>query len=188
MVTGSHIPFDLNGYKTYSSRGELLKEDEAPIVQQVRRGRNRLYAQLAAQSSFDELGFLKSGHEALPPERAEARAAYSERFTNFFKGRSLGGRRIMVYEHSAVGRDLLAEILEYFGAKVIKAGRSDVFVPIDTENIDASALAVIQDLVDEASMIHGSLDAVVSTDGDSDRPLILGVDGPMSKVRFLAAI
>jgi phosphomannomutase len=26
MVTGSHIPFDLNGYKTYSSRGELLKE------------------------------------------------------------------------------------------------------------------------------------------------------------------
>ena len=25
MVTGSHIPFDRNGYKTNSSRGELLK-------------------------------------------------------------------------------------------------------------------------------------------------------------------
>src|ERR1700678_2398412 len=28
MVTGSHIPFDRNGYKTNSSRGELLKEQE----------------------------------------------------------------------------------------------------------------------------------------------------------------
>ena len=31
MVTGSHIPFDRNGYKTNSARGELLKRDEAPI-------------------------------------------------------------------------------------------------------------------------------------------------------------
>ncbi len=34
----------------------------------------------------------------------------------------------------------------------------------------------------EAAAEHGSIDAVVSTDGDSDRPLILGVDA--GKVRF----
>lgn len=184
MVTGSHIPFDLNGYKTYSSRGELLKEQEAPINQQVRQVRERLYAQPAAESLFDEFGFLKSGHQALPPEHAEARAAYIERFTHFFKGESLAGKQVMVYQHSAVGRDLLAEILEHLGAKVVKAGRSDTFVPIDTENIDTSALAVIQDLVDKEVTIHGPLYAIVSTDGDSDRPLILGADQATSKVHF----
>src|ERR1700677_1284801 len=103
MVTGSHIPFDLNGYKTYSSRGELLKEQELPILEQVRQVRSRLYAQPAAESSFDELGFLRCGHHALPVEHTEARTAYIERFTHFFKGRSLSGQRIMVYQHSAVG-------------------------------------------------------------------------------------
>jgi phosphomannomutase len=185
MVTGSHIPFDLNGYKTYSSRGELLKEQEAPINQQVRQVRERLYAQPAAESLFDEFGFLKSGHQALPPEHAEARTAYIERFLHFFKGGSLGGKRVMVYQHSAVGRDLLAEILEHLGAEVVKAGRSDTFVPIDTENIEASALAVIQELIDKAIARHGPLYAVVSTDGDSDRPLILAADQASSKVHFL---
>jgi phosphomannomutase len=184
MVTGSHIPFDLNGYKTYSSRGELRKEQEAPINQQVRQVRERLYAQPAAESLFDELGFLRSGHHALPAEHAEARTAYIERFTHFFKGGSLGGKRVMVYQHSAVGRDLLAEILGHLGAEVVKAGRSDTFVSIDTENIDAPALAVIQELVDKAVATHGPLYAVVSTDGDSDRPLLLATEQANSKVHF----
>jgi phosphomannomutase len=37
MVTGSHIPFDRNGYKINTSKGELRKEQEAPIDAQVRR-------------------------------------------------------------------------------------------------------------------------------------------------------
>jgi hypothetical protein len=37
MVTGSHIPFVRNGYKTNTSKGELLKQQEAPIHEQVRR-------------------------------------------------------------------------------------------------------------------------------------------------------
>ena len=45
MVTGSHIPFDRNGYKTNSSKGELLKQQEAPINEQVRKVRQRLYDQ-----------------------------------------------------------------------------------------------------------------------------------------------
>jgi phosphomannomutase len=181
MVTGSHIPFDRNGYKTNSSRGELLKEQEAPINERVRQVRKRLYEQPWDQSQFDERGMLKSGHHALPAEHSEALEAYIARFTNFFAGSSLQGRRILVYQHSAVGRDLLVEILERLGAQVVKGGRSETFVPIDTENIDAPQLAVIQALADAAG---GPLHAVVSTDGDSDRPLVLGVDPATGQVHF----
>jgi phosphomannomutase len=183
MVTGSHIPFDRNGYKTNSSRGELLKEQEAPINERVRLVRKRLYEQPWDQSRFDQRGMLKSGHQALPKEQGEARAAYIDRFTGFFAGSSLKGWRILVYQHSAVGRDLLVEILEQLGAEVVKGGRSETFVPIDTENIDAPQLAVIQALADEAAG-GGPLDAVVSTDGDSDRPLVLGVDAKTGRVQF----
>ena len=183
MVTGSHIPFERNGYKTYSSRGELLKEEEAPINEGVRQIRQRLYEQPWEQSLFNQRGMLKCGHQDLPPEQGDARAAYIERFADFFKGSTLNGRRILVYQHSAVGRDLLVEILERLGAQVLKGGRSDTFVPIDTENIDTAQLAVIQELA-AAAASSGPLHAVVSIDGDSDRPLVLGVDPLTAQVHF----
>ncbi|MCS6902413.1 MAG: mannose-6-phosphate isomerase, class I, partial [Myxococcales bacterium] len=37
MVTGSHIPFDRNGIKFIRSSGEVLKEDENPILEAVGR-------------------------------------------------------------------------------------------------------------------------------------------------------
>jgi phosphomannomutase len=135
MVTGSHIPFDRNGYKTNSSKGELLKQQEAPINEHVLKVRQRLYEQHRYQSPFDARGFFKTGHQDLPAEQPEARDAWIGRFTSFFKGASLEGMRLMVYQHSAVGRDLLVEVLERLGAQVIAAGRSETFVPIDTENI-----------------------------------------------------
>jgi phosphomannomutase len=184
MVTGSHIPFDRNGYKTNSSRGELLKQQEAPINEQVRQVRKRLYEQPWEESLFDQRGMLKAGHQALPPELDEARAAYIARFVNFFAGSSLRGKRVLVYQHSAVGGDLLVNILERLGAQAIKGGRSDTFVPIDTENIDAAQLTVIQTLADEAATDGGPLHAVVSTDGDGDRPLILGVHPQTGEVQF----
>jgi phosphomannomutase len=180
MVTGSHIPFDRNGYKANTSQGELLKHHEGPIHERVRETRRRLYAQPAAESLFDERGMFRSGHQDLPEEQGEARAAWMERFTSFFAGLSLRGRRLLVYQHSAVGRDLLVEVLERLGAEVVAAGRSDTFVAIDTENIGAPQLATIQALANE----HGSFHAIVSTDGDSDRPLILGMDGGTGKVHF----
>jgi phosphomannomutase len=184
MITGSHIPFDRNGYKTNSSRGELRKEEEAPINDHVQRVRARLYSQPSQQSLFDRHGMLKVGHQTLPEEHGDARKAYIERFTDFFRGLSLGGKRLLVYQHSAVGRDLLEEILARLGARAIPAGRSDTFVPIDTENIDAAQLATIQGLADQAAAEHGPLYAVVSTDGDSDRPLVLGVNASTGKVKF----
>jgi phosphomannomutase len=184
MITGSHIPFDRNGYKTNTSRGELLKEHEGPIGEVVQRTRERLYAQPFAESPFDADGRLKTGHGELPAELSFAREAYIERYTTFFAGLSLKGKRLLVYQHSAVGRDLIVELLRAFGAEVVPAGRSDTFVPIDTENIDAAQLAILQTLTNAATEAHRPLFAVISMDGDSDRPLVLGLDAATSAVQF----
>ena len=184
MITGSHIPFDRNGYKTNSSKGELRKEQEAPINEQVLRERQRLYSEDRDESLFDDRGMLRTGHQELPAEIPDARAAWIARFTSFFKNASLRGKRILVDQQSAVGRDLLVEVLERLDAQVIAVGRSATFVPIDTENIGAAQLATIQALVSEATAKHGPIDAIVSTDGDSDRPLILGVDAATGKAHF----
>ncbi len=183
MVTGSHIPFDRNGYKLNTAVGELLKEHEAPINEAVRRERERLYNQSFETSLFDENGFFKSGAAALPEPDPEAGVAFFQRYLDFFGGSSLAGLRLLAYQHSAVGRDLLVQMLVALGAEVIPAGRSTDFVPIDTENIDSAQLAIIQGLVDAAHSSYGRIDGVLSTDGDSDRPLILGVDHA-NKVRF----
>ncbi|HEX5413909.1 MAG TPA: hypothetical protein VFZ27_18855, partial [Terriglobia bacterium] len=186
MITGSHIPFDRNGYKTNTARGELGKEDEEPINQAVQQVRERIYREPFAESPFDQQGLFKSGHGELPAECDEAWTAYIERYTRFFHGSSLDGTRLVVYQHSAVGRDILVEILERLGAEAIPSGRSDTFIPLDTENIDDGQLRIIQQLADEAIAGHGPIDAVVSTDGDSDRPLILGVDRETGRVQFFS--
>jgi phosphomannomutase len=177
MVTGSHIPFDRNGYKLNTSIGELLKEHEAPVNQSVSKVRERLYAQAFEQSPFNECGLFKSGHRDLPAAIPDARRAYIDRYLRFFEGRSLTGMRLLVYQHSAVGRDLLVDLLRELQADVIPAGRREDFVAIDTENIQAPQIAAIQALVDQ----HGPVDAVISADGDSDRPLLLLVTGGKAK-------
>lgn len=192
MITGSHIPFDRNGYKTNSAKGELLKSDEAPIGAYVEKVRQRLYAQSPGESLFNSHGLFKSGHQELPPEIPEGRESYLRRYTDFFAGRSLKGKRLVAFQHSAVGRDILVEVLRRFDAEVIPAGRSETFVPIDTENIDERQLGEIQALASQAWAEHGPIDAVVSIDGDSDRPLVFGVDPvanassdqPPCRVRF----
>lgn len=179
MVTGSHIPFDRNGYKLNTAHGELLKRHEIPIAGFVAQARRHLYEQPFTESLFDERGMFKAGPCELPPECGDARAAYFRRYVDFFRGSSLRGKRIAVYQHSAVARDLLVELLKAFDAEVIAIGRSETFVPIDTENMEASQLATIQALTDDI----GPVWAVISADGDSDRPLVLGVT-PGGVVRF----
>jgi phosphomannomutase len=184
MVTGSHIPFDRNGYKTNTSKGELLKQHEDPINEMVKEVRNRFYNQPFDDSFFQTDGLLKEGSKPLSKECNEAAQLYIERYVDFFGVNALSGLKLLAYQHSAVGRDMLVVILETLGAEVIVAGRSETFVPIDTENMDADQLAVIQALYDQAASVHGRFDAIVSTDGDSDRPLVLGVDPKTSKVQF----
>lgn len=173
MVTGSHIPFDRNGYKLNRSNGELLKEHEPPINREVGKVRERIYSESFASSPFNERGQFKSGHKELSDCKDSAVKAYIRRYQEFFRNSTLRGRKIIVYQHSAVGRDLLVQMLELFGAEVISVGRSDSFVPIDTENIDEEQRKHLQDLTAEIVAGSSFVDAIISTDGDSDRPLVL---------------
>jgi phosphomannomutase len=186
MITGSHIPFDRNGYKTNTSRGELLKIHEGPIQAVVERVRSKVYTGPIESSLFDENGRFKKGHAELSPESNAARDFYISRYTQFFRGESLSGMRVLFYQHSAVGRDLVVDILRKLGAEVIPVGRSDSFVPIDTENIDEAQLVILQNLTSTATAKVGMVHALLSTDGDSDRPLLLAVDFATSQLRFFS--
>lgn len=184
MITGSHIPFDRNGYKTNTSQGELLKEHEKPITELVNSIRERVLNESASESAFNEMGMLKAGHSELLPQQNHARKVYIQRYLDFFPANALDGMRVIAYQHSAVGRDILVEVLSGLGAEVFPAGRSEEFVPIDTENIDVVRLTAIQTMADEKIARHGHMDAVASTDGDSDRPLLLGIEPGSQRVRF----
>jgi len=117
MVTGSHIPFDRNGIKFYKPTGEISKEDEVQI----------------SQGSVPK---AISYSAPLPEPSNDAANLYMQRYQQFFDKNSLTGLRIGVYEHSSVARDLLKEALEYLGAEVIGLGRTEHFVPLDTEAIN----------------------------------------------------
>ena len=178
MVTGSHIPFDRNGIKFNKSVGEVLKADEASILTEVEHVRRSEYGKGRHETLFDESGMLKEGRRPkLPPPNEEARRMYLRRYLDVFPRNSLNGRRLLVYEHSAVGRDILAEILKDLGADVVAVGRSETFVPIDTENVTTEQLDRLDGMAKDA-LKRGRLDAVLTMDGDSDRPLVAGVAGP----------
>ena len=188
MVSGSHIPFDRNGIKLSKRDGEVLKSDEPGITHQVGRVREEEYGRTAESSAFTPSGMLKLAPELAPFDRS-AEERYVRRYLSCFAPRGLSRLRVLVYEHSAVGRDLLGRILGELGADVVTAGRAETFIPIDTENVTAELLARLEGLV--AANAEGQpFDAVVSTDGDSDRPLVAAVlpvagAGRRSRVRFL---
>lgn len=181
MVTGSHIPFDRNGVKFHTPRGEVLKAEEGPILAAVARVRARVYGEDPKRSAFDDDGRFRQV-PLRPPTTDEARQAYVRRYLDAFPPETLAGLRVALYEHSAVGRDVLAEILRGLGAEVLPVGRSEQFVAIDTEAISEARLAELQALAEQARA-HGPLDAILSTDGDSDRPLLCGFD-ERGRVRF----
>ena len=185
MVTGSHIPFDRNGIKFNMPGREVLKADEEPILRAVARVRCREYQRPSELSPFADDGMFKAGAApALPEVEPSALESYRRRYLDFFPERALAGLSIAVYQHSAVGRDLLCELLAELGAAVHPMGRSDTFVAIDTEAVNAARLRELQSLLDEATARFGNIDAIVSTDGDSDRPLLVGV-GASREVHFI---
>jgi phosphomannomutase len=174
MVSGSHIPFDRNGIKLNKSVGEVLKQDEPGITREVERVRLEEYCRTAASSAFDASGMLKRLPD-LPPLDRSAEEAYVRRYLTSFTRGALSGLRVLVYQHSAVGRDILPQILRELGAEVVTAGRSESFVPIDTENITDAQLDRLEEFAVAAEATGRPLHAIVSTDGDSDRPLVTAV-------------
>ncbi len=178
MVTGSHIPFDRNGIKFNMPGREVLKSDEPGILAAVARARAHEYSKAPEASAFDDAGMFRPGAAAeLPEVSTEARELYEQRYLGFFPSGALTGLRVAVYQHSAVGRELLVDVLGRLGASVHAVGKSEEFVAIDTEAIDAARLAELDRVHRQVLEEFGAVDAVVSTDGDSDRPMVLGVDG-----------
>ena len=162
MVTGSHIPADRNGIKYTKSQGEILKYDEAGIKRQIVEFHSGL---------FDDEGMLTVEISPLAPDK-EALNLYEARCLDFFPRNSLEGKRIGVYQHSAVGRELMVRILVGLGAEVTPLGYSESFVPVDTEAIRPKDVSAAEKWANEYQF-----DAIVSADGDGDRPLISDENG-----------
>lgn len=172
MVTGSHIPDDRNGIKFYRPSGEILKDDEPGIARQrVAPG----------QCEWNEAGALVNP-EPLHQVRDIARG-YISRYLDFFGSDALQGLRTGVYQHSSVGRDILCQVLAALGAEVMPLGRSDIFVPVDTEAVRAEDIALARQWAAEHQ-----LDAIAATDGDADRPLLADHTGEWLRGDVLGVI
>lgn len=153
MVTGSHIPFDRNGLKFYLPNGEITKADEAAILK-------------------ESVSFTLPHTLAVMPVCHNACKKYIDRYTTFFPQNALQGLRIGIYEHSSSGRDIYPQIFSALGADVICLGRSDEFVPVDTEAVTQEDAQLALDWLHRFK-----LNAVFSTDGDGDRPLLSDENG-----------
>jgi len=169
MVTGSHIPETHNGLKFYRRDGELRKEDEAPMWAHAER-------LLEAAAVEAREGILSETDPAIA-------RAYVARYLDTFGVDALAGLRVGVDQHSAVGRDLLVEILERLGANCFPYNRAETFVAVDTEALDVAQLELAREQIQT-----NELDAVVSTDGDGDRPLVLDETGTQINGDVLGAL
>lgn len=167
MITGSHIPADRNGIKFYRKDGEIDKADEHAI--------SRFAAEIDAKGAKDFANVVN--------EHKSVMSLFSQRYTGLVPNDTFKGRRIGVYEHSSVARDLLHEILQSFGAKTISLGRSDSFIPVDTEAVSEETAKAIKKWTPKYR-----LDAIVSTDGDADRPLLSDENGEVIKGDVLGFI
>jgi phosphomannomutase len=116
----------------------------------------------------------------LPEPRRDALELYRQRYVDAFGLGCLSGWRVGLYEHSSASRDVLRRILEDCGATVIAFGRSDAFVPLDTEALSPEDHALAR----QAVATH-DLHALVSTDGDGDRPMLADETGTWWRGDFL---
>lgn len=160
MVTGSHIPDDRNGIKFNRTDGEVLKPDELSIRAQS----------VVLPDLFDEAGMLKDTQPVEPD--LDVATAYVARYFDVFGPRALEGMKLGIYEHSAVGRDILGALVSALGGEAVSLGRSERFIPVDTEAVRPEDQKLARQWARELK-----LDAILSTDGDSDRPLLADETG-----------
>lgn len=149
MVTGSHIPFDRNGIKFNKPDGELLKEDEVDLKSEVIE---------------DENPNITNVNLVVDPAVKET---YINRYLEFFPKNFLTGKRIGVYGHSSVTREIFFDVLTKLGADVTKLGFTEDFVPIDTDAIREEDRVLYKQWEEDHDF-----DAIVSADGDGDRPMV----------------
>ncbi|MDR3000217.1 MAG: UTP--glucose-1-phosphate uridylyltransferase [Fibromonadaceae bacterium] len=166
MVTGSHIPDNRNGIKFCDYYGEITKDDEQSIrAQNVELPTSHLPL---ATSHYSNNAALKM---------------YKEYVLSLFPKNALQNMNIAFYQHSAVGRDIAVEILAELGANVKAVGRSEKFIPVDTEAIRKEDVDFAKDFFTVGATHRGCPSSgekffcMISTDGDSDRPLLSDENG-----------
>lgn len=152
MITGSHIPADRNGIKFYRPDGEIDKADEQAI------------SELARALDHEIIDLTPGSGETAD---IAAMQLYAARNRTILPQAALAGLKVGVYQHSTVARDELVDVVAAYGADVVALGHSDVFIPVDTEAVSPATIELMQGWTKE----YG-LDAVVSADGDGDRPLV----------------
>ncbi|HSA03648.1 MAG TPA: phosphomannomutase, partial [Candidatus Paceibacterota bacterium] len=193
MVTGSHIPFGLNGIKFNRPNGEILKSEEKPILEKVARVREEIAAGPRRDWFRPDGGFHPEGAPMLGPllERAgaalarkEARAEhdYLQRYVSVFGPQALRDLDLVFYRQSSVGRDLLPAILRSLGARVSEVGELAVdrgaFLSVDTEKMTPEIRQALRGLAADFAAEHGRKPfAVLSADGDADRPVFCDEEG-----------
>ncbi len=74
-------------------------------------------------------------------------------------------------------------MLETLGARTVPLGRATSFIPVDTEALREEDEALARQWAAEQT-----LDAIVSTDGDADRPLISDARGAFLRGDLIGAI
>jgi len=159
MITGSHIPEDRNGIKFYRPDGEIGKDDEAAI-KAIAEEMEANYSTPAREAS------------ALASDTGKAMTDFVQRCQGILPKNNLAGLHVGVFEHSSVAREMLHDVLQHFGAETKALGREDNFVAVDTEAVSAETTMRLAAWAAE----HG-FDAIVSTDGDADRPLVADESG-----------
>jgi phosphomannomutase len=157
MVTGSHIPDDRNGIKFYRPDGEIDKSDEVRITA------------IAAELENSKIDFTPG---TASDGSLEALVKFVARNAALLPVDALKGLKVGVYQHSTVARDLFVDVLQGYGAEVVALGRSQTFVPVDTEAVSAETISLLK-----AWAVEHGLDAIVSADGDGDRPLVADETG-----------
>ena len=163
MVTGSHIPADRNGVKYNLAKREILKADEAEITQMVVEVDEEL---------FNEDGSLKEAGIDIPEIDLEATEMFISRYTSFFNKEDFEGRSLGLYGHSSVGKDIIERVLTELGAKVTKIDYSEAFIPVDTEAVEESLVLSGKEWIKDYGV-----ESIITTDGDSDRPLLTDENG-----------
>ncbi|MCL2744553.1 MAG: phosphomannomutase [Planctomycetaceae bacterium] len=177
MVTGSHIPEDRNGIKFYMPEGEVLKNDENGIRNQVIDISQEKFNEL-----FDGLHMLqpRTRTSSIVEAQEIAENRYVERYIRALPKNCLSGLRLGIYEHSSVASDLLFRLYTELSASVTRLGHSERFVAVDTEALrDEDTVAVSQWALGKnlpptmkVKTDEIPFDAILSADGDGDRPLI----------------
>lgn len=167
MITGSHIPDDRNGVKFYRPDGEIDKQDEAAI------------SALAPECFAAPL----PAPQLLRDQSIAANSGFIARYRGFAPDGLLRGLRIGLYQHSSAASAVLATILRESGVDVVLLGKSEKFVPVDTEAVSDDTTALVADWVRVEA-----LDGLVSTDGDGDRPLVASETGQVLRGDALGLI